>query len=61
MSNFRKTALFLSVMNETTKHQGLRRQLIETLRAKGIQSEEVMNVRGTEALFYGSKFNQLCL
>ena len=44
MSNFRKTALFLSVMNETTKHQGLRRQLIETLRAKGIQSEEVLNV-----------------
>ena len=44
MTKSRQTGLFLSVMNETTKHQGLRRQLIETLRAKGIQSEEVLNV-----------------
>jgi len=31
-------------MKESTKHQGLRRHLIETLKAKGIQSEAVMSV-----------------
>ena len=29
-------------MNETTKHQGQRRQLIESLRTKGIESESVL-------------------
>ena len=31
-------------MKESTKHQGLRRHLIETLKAKGIQSEAVLSV-----------------
>ena len=31
-------------MKESTKHHGLRRHLIETLKAKGIQSEEVLSV-----------------
>lgn len=31
-------------MKDTTKHQGLRRQLIETLREKGISSAEVLQV-----------------
>ena len=43
MSNFKKTALFLFSMNETTKHQGQRRHLIESLRTKGIESERVLN------------------
>lgn len=31
-------------MKESTKHQGLRRHLIETLKAKGIQSDAVLSV-----------------
>jgi len=42
LSHFKKTALLLSSMNETTKHQGQRRQLIESLRTKGIESESVL-------------------
>ena len=34
-------------MKDTTKHQGLRRQLIETLREKGISSAEVLQVMTT--------------
>ena len=34
-------------MKDTTKHQGLRRQLIETLRKKGISSAEVLQVMTT--------------
>ena len=31
-------------MNETTKHKGLRRHLIQRLRIKGIQSKDVLNL-----------------
>ena len=34
-------------MKDTTKHQGLRRQLMETLRKKGISSAEVLQVMTT--------------
>ena len=34
-------------MKDTTKHQGLRRQLMETLRKKGISSTEVLQVMTT--------------
>ena len=45
-------------MIDTTKHQGMRRHLVEQLRAKGITNEEVLYAIGTipRHLFLDSSF-----
>ena len=45
-------------MNDSTKHQGMRRQLVEQLRIKGITDEGVLSVIGSvpRHLFMDSGF-----